>query len=139
MAEKLLFELVSPQKQLLSLEVDEVVAPGVEGEFGVLAGHAPFLTALNIGELVYKVDGKIEYAAIDQGFLEVNNNKVIVLAEDAELGREIDLEEAIRRKLEAEKELEAARKKDEQTLMECEVKLKKELMRLGVAEKYKNK
>ena len=137
MAEKLLFELVSPQKLLLSMEVDEVVAPGVEGEFGVLSGHAPFLTALNIGELIYKFDGKVEYAAIDQGFLEVNEDKVIVLAEDAELGREINLEEAIRRKLEAEKALEAARKKDEKTLMECEIKLKKELLRLGVAERYK--
>ena len=137
MAEKLLFELVSPQRQLLSMDVDEVVAPGVEGEFGVLAGHAPFLTALSIGELVYKVDGKVEYAAIDQGFLEVNDDKVIVLAEDAELGREINLEEAIRRKLEAEKALEEARKKDEKTLMECEAKLKKELLRLNIAEKYK--
>jgi F-type H+-transporting ATPase subunit epsilon len=139
MAEKLTFELVSPQRLLLSQEVDEVVAPGVEGEFGVLEGHAPLLTALNVGELVYKVNGQNEYATVERGFLEVNNNKVIVLAEDAELGREIDLEEAIRRKLEAEKALERARKEDEQTIIACEAKLKKELLRLGVAEKYKNK
>jgi F-type H+-transporting ATPase subunit epsilon len=137
MAEKLKFELVSPERLLLSEDVEEVVAPGVEGELGVLAGHAPLLTALNIGELVYKVDGKIEYATVERGFLEVNNNKVIVLAEAAELGKEIDLEEAIRRKLEAEKALEQARKEDEQTLIAAEAKLKKELLRLGVAEKYK--
>lgn len=139
MAEKLKFELVSPERLLLSVEIDEVVAPGVEGEFGILTGHAPFLTALNVGELVYKIDGKVEYAAVDRGFLEVNNDKVIVLAEDAELGREINLNDAIARKLAAEKELENARKLDDKALIACELKLKKELLRLGVAEKYGKK
>jgi len=54
MAEKLRLEIVSPERQLLSAEVDEIVAPGVEGEFGVLPGHTAFLTALKMGELIYK-------------------------------------------------------------------------------------
>lgn len=137
MAEKLKFELVSPERQLLSIEVDEVVAPGVEGDFGVLPGHTPFLTGLRVGELVYKINGVEDYVAIDRGFFEVVDDKVTVLAESAELGREIDLEEAIRRKLEAEKSLENARHEDEMKFRNVEAKLKLELMRVSVAEKYR--
>lgn len=137
MAEKLKFELVSPERQLLSIEVDEVVAPGVEGDFGVLPGHTPFLTGLRIGELVYKINGVEDYVAVDRGFFEVVDDKVTVLAESAELGREIDLEEAIRRKLEAEKSLENARHEDEMKFRNVEAKLKLELMRVSVAEKYR--
>jgi len=112
MAEKLRLEIVSPERQLLSAEVDEIVAPGVEGEFGVLPGHTAFLTALKMGELIYKQGGKEEYVALERWFFEVVDNKVTVIAEGAELGREINLEEAIRRKLEAEKALEQARHED---------------------------
>jgi len=137
MAEKLKLELVSPERKLLYIEVDEVVAPGVEGDFGVLPGHTPFLTALSIGELIYKYDGNTEYAAIDRGFLEVNEDKVIVLAESAELGREIDLEEAIRRKVEIEQALNESRKADSDKFVKMEIELKKELTRVSIAEKYK--
>lgn len=137
MAEKLKFELVSPERQLLSIEVDEVVAPGVEGDFGVLPGHTPFLTGLRVGELVYKINGVEDYVAVDRGFFEVVDDKVTVLAESAELGREIDLEEAIRRKLEAEKSLENARHEDEMKFRNVEAKLKLELMRVSIAEKYR--
>ncbi|KAA0258496.1 F0F1 ATP synthase subunit epsilon [Deferribacter autotrophicus] len=137
MADKLQFILVSPERELLNEEVDEVIAPGVEGDFGVLPGHTPFLTALRVGELVYKKDGREEYVAIDRGFLEVSDDKVTVLAESAELGREIDLEEAIRRKLEAEKALEAARREDEIKFRKVEAQLQRELLRISVAEKYR--
>lgn len=137
MAEKLRFILVSPERELLNDEVDEVIAPGVEGDFGVLPGHTPFLTALRVGELIYKKDGNEEYVALDRGFLEVSDDVVTVLAESAELGREIDLEEAIRRKLEAEKALEAARKEDEIKFRKVEAQLQRELLRVSVAERYK--
>ncbi|MEC9492090.1 F0F1 ATP synthase subunit epsilon [Flexistipes sp.] len=137
MAEKLKLELVSPERKLLDLEVDEVIAPGVEGDFGILPDHTPFLTALNIGELIYKHDKTTEYAAIDRGFLEVNNNRVIILAEGAELGREIDLEEAIRRKVEKEQELEAARQEESHKFSKAEIELMRELNRVSVAERYK--
>ncbi|BAI81337.1 F0F1-type ATP synthase, epsilon subunit [Deferribacter desulfuricans SSM1] len=137
MAEKLRFILVSPERELLNDEVDEVIAPGVEGDFGILPGHTPFLTALRVGELIYKKDGNEEYVALDRGFLEVSDDVVTVLAESAELGREIDLEEAIRRKLEAEKALEAARKEDEIKFRKVEAQLQRELLRVSVAERYK--
>lgn len=137
MAEKLKFKLVSPERQLLDIDVDEVVAPGVEGDFGVLPGHTPFLTALRVGELVYKQNGVEEYVAIDRGFFEVVDDNVTVLAESAELGREIDLEEAIRRKLEAEKEFEAIKYEDEVKFRKVEAQLRRELLRVSVAERYK--
>ncbi|MGA1861718.1 F0F1 ATP synthase subunit epsilon [Deferribacter thermophilus] len=137
MADKLRFILVSPERELINEEVDEVIAPGVEGDFGVLPGHTPFLTALRVGELIYKKDGVEEYVAIDRGFLEVADDVVTVLAESAELGREIDLEEAIRRKLEAEKALEAARREDEIKFRKVEAQLQRELLRVSVAERYK--
>jgi len=137
MADKLRFILVSPERELINEEVDEVIAPGVEGDFGVLPGHTPFLTALRVGELIYKKDGVEEYVAIDRGFLEVADDVVTVLAESAELGREIDLEEAIRRKLETEKALEAARREDEIKFRKVEAQLQRELLRVSVAERYK--
>ena len=94
MAEKLKLELITPYKKVLSEEVDEVTAVGAVGEFGVLPGHAPFLTSLRIGELSYKVDNKIFHLAVNWGYFEVENDKVTVLVETAERADEIDLERA---------------------------------------------
>ena len=71
MANKIMLEVVTPDKLLLSKEVDVVVATGVDGEFGVLHGHVPFLATLDIGELRYRDGNQEEYAAIAGGFAEV--------------------------------------------------------------------
>ena len=77
MAEKqLLLEVVTPDRMVLSTEADVVVCPGVEGQFGVLVGHIPFLSALDIGEMYYKAGGKTEYLAVSGGFAEVTGEKV---------------------------------------------------------------
>src|SRR5512140_1173347 len=94
MAEKLKVELVTPYKKVLSDEVDEITATGTLGEFGVLPGHAPFLTSLKIGELSYKKDGVLSHLALNWGYFEVENDKVTVLVETAEKADEIDLERA---------------------------------------------
>jgi F-type H+-transporting ATPase subunit epsilon len=138
MADTIRLELVTPERMILSEDVDEVIAPGVEGDLGVLPEHTPLLTALRVGELAYRVGKQMEYVAIvGGGFLEINNNKVIVLADDAELGREINLDEAIERKLKAERDLENERKADEKIFREAEIQLMKELTRVQIAEKYK--
>ena len=84
------FELATPTRLLVSAEVDEVVAPGSEGYFGVLPGHAPFLTTLGIGELTYRRGQDVQGIAVFGGFAEVAGDHVIVLAEDAQLPDEID-------------------------------------------------
>ena len=87
-------DIVTPSRQVLSRQVSEVIAPGALGEFGVLYGHTPFLTALKAGRILAKADGEDILVAIGGGFAEIANNKIIVLAESAELAKEIDLAEA---------------------------------------------
>ena len=94
MAEKLKLELVTPYKKVLSEEVDEITATGNIGEFGVLPGHAPFLSSLKIGELSYKQDGVIHSMAVSWGYFEVEDDKATVLVQTAERSDEIDLERA---------------------------------------------
>jgi len=138
MADTIRLELVTPERMILSEDVEEVIAPGVEGDLGVLPEHTALLTALRVGELAYRTGKKIDYVAIvGGGFLEVNDNKVIILADDAELGQDINLDEAIARKLQAEQELDKERKADEKMYKEAEIQLMKELTRVHIAEKYK--
>jgi F-type H+-transporting ATPase subunit epsilon len=94
MAEKLKLDLVTPYRQVLSQEVDEVTAPGTLGEFGVLPGHTPLLTTLKIGELTYKQGQALFHVAINWGYVEVENDTVTVLVETAEVADQIDLARA---------------------------------------------
>jgi F-type H+-transporting ATPase subunit epsilon len=101
----MLFELATPTRMLVSAEADEVVAPGVEGYFGVLPGHAAFLTTLGPGEVTYR-SGQTEHrVAVTGGFAEVRAERVIILAENAERPEEIDRERAERARQRAEMRL----------------------------------
>lgn len=89
---KLRFELVSPERIVHSDDgVDMVIAPGADGELGILPSHAPLLTALGIGELRLRKGEEEESFAVHGGFLEVLGNRVIVMADVAEQADEIDL------------------------------------------------
>ena len=92
MAEKLRLDMVTPYKQVLSQDVDEVTAPGTVGEFGILPGHTPMLTTLKIGELSYRQGTETFHVAVNWGYVEVEEDKVTVLVETAESADEIDLE-----------------------------------------------
>jgi F-type H+-transporting ATPase subunit epsilon len=83
MAGKLHFSLVAPERQLFSAEVDQVDAPGLEGDFGVLAGHAPFMTALKEGPVTVHNDGQITVYQVRGGFADVTPEGFTVLAEHA--------------------------------------------------------
>ena len=86
----MLLEIATPTRQLVSAEVDEVVAPGEEGYFGVLPGHAPMLAALGCGVVTYRHGREERHLAVLGGFAEVRGDRVIVLAEHAERPSEID-------------------------------------------------
>ena len=101
----MLLELATPTRQLVSEEVDEVVAPGTEGYFGVLAGHAPFITTLRAGEVMYRTGREQHYLFVAGGFAEVSNDRVIILAEVAERPGEIDRERAERARQRAEQRM----------------------------------
>src|SRR5437764_7704217 len=88
-------ELVTPERVLLSDEVKAVRAPGIEGSFGVLAGHAPLMTALTLGLIkVEYPNGDLEYIATSGGFMEVNREKTTILADTAERAEAIDIARA---------------------------------------------
>ena len=83
MAEKLKLEMVTPYKRVLSVEVDEVTAPGAVGEFGVLPDHTSLLTTLKVGELTYKQGNETFHVAVNWGYVEVEDNVMTVLVETA--------------------------------------------------------
>ncbi|MCI5132077.1 MAG: F0F1 ATP synthase subunit epsilon, partial [Candidatus Electrothrix sp. EH2] len=91
-------EVVTPKGPVVSEEVDIVTAPGVEGEFGVLANHAPFLSAIKTGTLVFKQDKREKFLMVSSGFAEVSNNKATFLVETAEFGHDIDVDRALEAK-----------------------------------------
>ena len=113
MADKLQFDLVSPERLLLSEEVDMVTLPGSEGDFGVLPGHAPVLSTLKSGVVEVKgVSEALSRLCVRGGFAEVNGDKVTVLAEEATALAELDLEELDQNIRNTEEDL-AAAKSDE--------------------------
>ena len=134
MAEQILLEVVTPDKVVVHQEVDMVVAPGVEGEFGVLKDHVPFLTALKVGEMYYRTGHQVEYLSVNGGYAEVLPDKVTVLAESAERARDIDVDRA-RRALERAQERLRNVKREEQEYARTEAALVRALVRLKVAEK----
>jgi F-type H+-transporting ATPase subunit epsilon len=102
MASTFKFELVTPERMLVSEEVDEVIAPGFEGEFGVLPEHTYYLAILSIGILKYRKGNDVKKIAIGGGFAEVEPDKMVVMADVAEKAEEIDLERARRAHARAE-------------------------------------
>jgi F-type H+-transporting ATPase subunit epsilon len=133
MADKnLLLEVVTPDRQVVSTEVDIVVLPGVQGQFGVLVNHIPFLSALEIGEMYYRKGGQVDYIFVGGGFAEVTGDKVTVLVDSAERGKEIDVERARRAKERAEKRMAAGRIADVDWVR-AEAALRRSIARMKVA------
>lgn len=101
-------EIVTPEKRVLDAEVDSVIVPTASGEAGILPNHAPLISALKPGVLSYTTKGSTEKLAISGGFVEVNSDKVAVLADTAESGADIDVDAARAEREAAEKALAAA-------------------------------
>jgi F-type H+-transporting ATPase subunit epsilon len=133
MAGNLLLEVVTPDHLLLSQQVDEVIAPGTEGEFGVLPGHCHFLSTLKIGELRYRIGETTSYMSVLWGFAEVTPNKVTILAEIAEKAEDIDVERAQAAVAKAEQRLEVGGLPSE--VEEAKVSLEKARLRKKIAER----
>ncbi len=134
MAEKMKLEIVTPYKKVIDTEVDEVTATGKLGEFGVLPGHAPFLTSLRIGELCYKNNGVGVCMALNWGYFEIRDDKIIVLVETAEASDEIDVERARAAQGRAEEALKKLTPEDKQHKI-YEAALERAIIRMQVAGK----
>ena len=127
-------EIVTPERLAYEDEVDSVVLPGVEGEIGVLPHHAPLVSMLGVGELRIRKGGEEESFAIVGGFLQVRPDKVVVMAETADLASEIDLERAQEARREAERALESGGREGVD-LSAARVQLQQALLRIRVAER----
>ncbi len=113
MASTIRMELVTPERLVLSEDVDEAVLPGFEGEFGVLPGHTQFLAILNIGILRYRKGSETRKVALGGGYAEVTPERVVVMADTAEHADEIDVERAERARDRAEAALKTLSLDDE--------------------------
>ena len=126
-------EVVTPDKTVVSGEVERAVCPGIEGEFGVLPKHVSLLSALKTGGLRYKAPGgREEYVFISGGFADVNNDVLTVLAESAELAQDIDTARAMAAKERAEKRI--ADHAEQTDVTRAEAALHRALIRLQVAQ-----
>ncbi|MDM7998218.1 MAG: F0F1 ATP synthase subunit epsilon [Acidobacteriota bacterium] len=103
--EKIHLEIVTPEKQLFSGAVDSVTVPSTTGYLGILPGHAPLLAELGIGEVSYKIGERTDYLFCSWGFVEVLPDRVVLLAQEAELASDIDIKRAEEAKVRAEKML----------------------------------
>ncbi|MHB9038304.1 MAG: F0F1 ATP synthase subunit epsilon [Armatimonadota bacterium] len=129
------FEVITPDRKVLSDDMMvSVTLPGIEGYLGVLANHAPLMTALGVGELdLRRADGTTDAMAVCGGFVEVLDNKVTVLSDSAELVSEIDLERARESVRRAEERI-AARAPDID-LERAQAAMMRAINRIRVAEK----
>jgi F-type H+-transporting ATPase subunit epsilon len=136
---KLKLDIVTAERTVFSDEVDAVIAPGIEGQLGILPHHAPLMTMLAAGELVVRKDNKEDEYALSGGFLEVRPDRVIVLADSAERAEEIDIARAEAAKKRAEERLQAKGKAAGLDEARAEAALRRALVRLTVAEKIKSR
>ena len=127
-------DIVTPERLAFSDEVDAVVAPGIDGELGVLPHHAPLLTTLGLGELRIRKGGTEESFAIAGGFLQVRPDRVVVMAEMADMASEIDLQRAEEARREAERALEEGFV-EPADLAIARAALQRALLRIRVAER----
>ena len=133
MAGNIRLEVVTPQKEVVKEEAQIVMAPGVLGEFGVLIGHTPFMTALNVGTIRYTdAQGQEHSVFVSGGFAEALPDKVTVLAESAEKSQDIDIDRAKAAMERAQKRL--ADKAADIDYLRAEMALKRALHRIQLAE-----
>lgn len=128
--------VVTPERQLLRESVVEVTVPGLDGQLGILPGHAPLMTELGIGELSYRASTASQpvVLAVISGFAEVLGDRVTILAETAERAEEIDLARAEEAKARAEKRLAAGDTNIDWD--RANIALQRSIIRIQIARKY---
>ena len=131
LATKFQLEIVTPEGQRAAVEVDELLAPAHDGQIGVLPQHSRYMVVLGVGELAYRVGGEWQALAVAKGLMEVDGERVIILAQKAELAQQIDVTRAKLAKERAEKRL--ADPDAEIDLERAQASLERALVRLQAA------
>ncbi|MDQ0872198.1 F-type H+-transporting ATPase subunit epsilon [Paenibacillus sp. V4I3] len=130
-----LLEIVTPERKVYAEQVNMVSVKGVEGELGILPNHIPLVTPLKIAPITVKKQGsKDEIIAVNGGFMEVRKDKVVILAESAELPEQIDIDRAKAAKERAEKRI-AETKQDNVDFKRAEAALQRAVNRISVSGK----
>ena len=137
MADQLQLEVVSPERRVLAEAVNSVTVPGRGGEMGILPGHAPLISELQTGVLSYTEDGATFQLHVSGGFVEVNDDRVAVLAEVAERPEEIDAARARISHDHMEKEL-SSWSGTEEDFEKARAKLERSMVRLQLADNRRN-
>ena len=130
-------DIVTAERMVYSEDVDAVIAPGIEGQLGILPHHAPLMTTLQAGELRVRRGSEEDILAISGGFLEVRPDKVIILADAAERAEEIDIARAQEARKRAEERL--AKHGAGFDSVRCELALRRAMARLSVANNIKKR
>ena len=127
----LTLDIVTPERRVLSVGCEEVRAPGVQGGFGIRTRHTPFMSALEPGKLTYVEGGREHHFAVGGGFLQVADDKVIVLADTAEAASDIDADRAAKAMADASEKLKRL-SQDDRNHAEEMARVRRAAARLGV-------
>ena len=133
---KLFLEVVTPEGVVVSQETDMVLAPGTEGEFGVLPGHVLFLSGIIPGEMRFNSGAETISLTVTTGFAEVSDDKVSILVDAAEKGTEVDIERARQAVERARERLAKGKGAEDVDYSRAEAALKRAITRIKVAEKF---
>jgi F-type H+-transporting ATPase subunit epsilon len=139
MPRTLLVEIITPERIVYTNEVEMVVAPTIDGEIGVLPLHAPLVSVLRPGEIRVKWNAEkdVEWFAVSGGYIQVHEDKVIILADDAIVVSKIDLERARRALQLAKQRVESISEKDVDAVSACERDLRWCELQVELAERHK--
>jgi F-type H+-transporting ATPase subunit epsilon len=129
----LTLDIVTPERRVLSVACDEVRAPGALGGFGIRRSHTPFMSALEPGRLTYVEGGREHHYAVGGGFLQVADDKVIVLADTAEAASDIDVDRAQKALKDAQDKL-VKLTEDNRQYSEEAARVRRAVARIGVAD-----
>lgn len=134
--QKIKFRIVTPERTLLEKEVDQATLPVVDGQVTIMPNHRSYIAALKAGEIMVKVEGKEELLVTSGGFIEFNDNVLVVLADTAEAAAEIDLARAEEARKRAEEIKHEKVVMDEQEYARVAAAVEKEMARIKVAKKH---
>lgn len=133
MNKKLHLKITTHERVVFDSDVDEIYAKGIQGEFGILPGHIPFMSALDIGVTKIVIDAKPQYFTIMGGIFQLKGNEALILTQTAEKAEEIDVERAKEAKKRAEERLEES--PDTMDVSRAEIALARALARLKASDK----
>ncbi|MDD5397117.1 MAG: F0F1 ATP synthase subunit epsilon [Candidatus Moranbacteria bacterium] len=136
MSKKIKFKIVTPERTLFEQEVDQITLPVVDGEVTIMPDHRSYIAALKAGEIMFKIDGKETLLVVSSGFIEFNDNTLVVLADTAEAAEEIDVKRAEEARKRAEQIKEEKVTMNEMEYARVAAAIEKEAARIRVAKKH---